>query len=117
MTTKNIILTPNLATLAYLQMKILVYQTPNLSHLYYTILMMSQHRGDLPKPLPTAGGTPTSKAFENAVASLYKADICISTCSGLSAISTAILSVVKSGEHALFPDSLYGSSRHFVEHY
>ena len=77
---------------------------------------MAQHRGDLPKPF-TYGrrGTPTSEAFENAVASLYKADTCISTCSGLSAISTAILSVVKSGEHALFPDSLYGSSRHFVK--
>jgi len=77
---------------------------------------MAQHRGVLPKPY-TYGrrGTPTSEAFENAVASLYKADTCISTCSGLSAISTAILSVVKSGEHALFPDSLYGSSRHFVK--
>ena len=77
---------------------------------------MAQHRGDLPKPY-TYGrrGTPTSEAFENAVASLYKAETCISTCSGLSAITTAILSVVKSGEHALFPDSLYGSSRHFVK--
>ena len=77
---------------------------------------MAQHRGDLPKPY-TYGrrGTPTSEAFEHAVASLHKADTCISTCSGLSAISTAILSVVKSGEHALFPDSLYGSSRHFVK--
>lgn len=77
---------------------------------------MAQHRGDLPKSY-TYGrrGTPTSEAFENAIASLYKADTCISTCSGLSAISTAILSVVKSGEHALFPDSLYGSSRHFVK--
>ena len=77
---------------------------------------MAQHRGDLPKPY-TYGrrGTPTSEAFEHAVASLYRADTCISTCSGLSAISTAILSVIKSGEHALFPDSLYGSSRHFVK--
>ena len=77
---------------------------------------MAHHRGDSPKPY-TYGrrGTPTSEAFEHAVASLHKADTCISTCSGLSAISTAILSVVKSGEHALFPDSLYGSSRHFVK--
>ena len=77
---------------------------------------MAQHRGNLPKPY-TYGrrGTPTSEAFEHAIASLYKADTCISTCSGLSAISTAILSVIKSGEHALFPDSLYGSSRYFVK--
>ncbi len=77
---------------------------------------MAQHRGDIPKPY-TYGrrGTPTSNAFESAVASLYNADTCICTCSGLSAISTAILSVVKSGDHALFPDSIYGSSRHFVK--
>ena len=55
-----------------------------------------------------------SASFEDAVASIYQAETCISTCSGLSAISTAILSVIRSGEHALFPDSLYGSSRRFV---
>ena len=98
-------------------MKILVYQTPPI-YRTSTILSssMAQHRGEKPKTY-TYGrrGTPTSAAFENSVAKLYEADTCISTCSGLSAISTAILSVIKSGEHALFPDSLYGSSRHFVK--
>ncbi len=76
---------------------------------------MAQHRGDLPKAYTYGrSGTPTSASFENAVASIYQADTCISTCSGLSAISTAILSAIRSGEHALFPDSLYGSSRRFV---
>ena len=76
---------------------------------------MAQHRGDLPKKYTYGrSGTPTSASFENAVASIYQAETCISTCSGLSAISTAIMSVIRSGEHALFPDSLYGSSRRFV---
>lgn len=76
---------------------------------------MAQHRGELPKAYNYGRiGTPTSATFEGAVAALYQAEACISTCSGLSAISTAILSVVKSGEHALFPDSLYGSARRFV---
>ncbi|EHI49052.1 cystathionine beta-lyase/cystathionine gamma-synthase [SAR116 cluster alpha proteobacterium HIMB100] len=76
---------------------------------------MAQHRGELPKAYDYGRiGTPTSAAFEQAVAALYDAEACISTPSGLSAITTAILSVVKSGDHALFPDSLYGSSRRFV---
>ena len=76
---------------------------------------MAQHRGELPKPYDYGRiGTPTSAAFEQSVAALYDAEACISTPSGLSAINTAILSVVKSGDHALFPDSLYGSSRRFV---
>ena len=76
---------------------------------------MAQHRGELPKAYDYGRiGTPTSAAFEQAVAAIYEAEACISTPSGLSAINTAILSVVKSGDHALFPDSLYGSSRRFV---
>ena len=76
---------------------------------------MAQHRGDLPKAYDYGRiGTPTSAAFETSVATLYGAEACISTPSGLSAIATAILSVVRSGDHALFPDSLYGSSRRFV---
>ena len=50
---------------------------------------MAQHRGDLPKAYTYGrSGTPTSASFENAVASIYQAETCISTCSGLSAIST-----------------------------
>lgn len=76
---------------------------------------MAQHRGELPKAYDYGRiGTPTSVAFEQAVAAIYEAEACISTPSGLSAINTAILSVIKSGDHALFPDSLYGSSRRFV---
>jgi len=76
---------------------------------------MAQHRGDLPKAYDYGRiGTPTSAAFETSVAAIYEAEACISTPSGLSAIAIAILSAVKSGDHALFPDSLYGSSRRFV---
>ena len=61
-------------------------------------------------------GTPTSEASEKAVAELYKMDDAVATPSGLSAISLGISGVVKSGDHALFPDSMYGSGRRFVEH-
>jgi len=76
---------------------------------------MAQHRGDLPKRYSYGRtGTPTSEAFEQAIAALYGAESCITAPSGLAAITTAILAVLKAGDHALFPDSLYGSSRRFV---
>ena len=76
---------------------------------------LAQHRGEIPKKYNYGRtGTPTSRAFDESIASLYGAEDCISTPSGLSAITTAIFSVVKAGDHVLFPDSLYGSSRRFV---
>lgn len=60
-------------------------------------------------------GTPTSEATEKAVAQLYGCDDIVAVPSGLSAIVVGILSAVKSGDQALFPDSLYGSGRRFVE--
>lgn len=75
---------------------------------------MAQHRGELPKAYDYGRiGTPTSEAFEKAVAHLYGADDCISTPSGLSAISLGLLSVCTAGCHVLLPDSLYGSARRF----
>ena len=53
---------------------------------------MAQHRGDLPKAYDYGRiGTPTSAAFEGAVAALYGAEACISTPSGLSAITHVYL--------------------------
>ena len=75
---------------------------------------MAQHRGEIPKAFDYGRiGTPTSAAFEQAVAHLYGADDCISTPSGLSAISVGLLSVCVSGSHVLLPDSMYGSARRF----
>ena len=61
---------------------------------------MAQHRHEVPKPYDYGRiGTPTSAAFEQSVAALYEADDCISTPSGLSAISTALLSACDAGTH------------------
>lgn len=84
-----------------------------------TILSSSfaQHRGDEPKPYSYGRiGTPTSAAFEEAIADIYEADTCISAPSGLAALTTALLAFTKSGRHMLFPDTLYGSTRRFVMH-
>ena len=60
-------------------------------------------------------GTPTSVATETAVADLYRMDDCVATPSGLSAICLGISGVLKAGDHALFPDSMYGSGRRFID--
>ena len=60
-------------------------------------------------------GTPTSDAVEKAVAELYGADDVVSVPSGLAAITTAIMAVTNVGAHMLFPDSIYGSGRRFIE--
>jgi cystathionine beta-lyase len=60
-------------------------------------------------------GTPTSVATETAVADLYGMDDCVATPSGLSAICLGISGVLKAGDHALFPDSMYGSGRRFID--
>ena len=60
-------------------------------------------------------GTPTSEALENAVAEI-EGPMCGGVSllpSGLAAISTALLSVLNSGDHLLMSDSAYGPTRKF----
>jgi cystathionine beta-lyase len=68
-----------------------------------------------PKPSYVYGrsGTPTSAAFEQAIMELEGAAGSVSTCSGLSAIVTALTSIAGSGDHVLIPDNVYGPNRKF----
>jgi cysteine-S-conjugate beta-lyase len=62
-------------------------------------------------------GTPTTEALEGALAEL-EGPQCAGVSllpSGLAAISTALLSVVKAGDHVLVTDSAYGPTRNFCE--
>ena len=60
-------------------------------------------------------GTPTSEALEKAISELYDADGCVLAPSGMSAITNSFMGVLKSFDHALIPDCVYGSARRFVE--
>ncbi|WP_350336232.1 cystathionine beta-lyase [Coralliovum pocilloporae] len=60
-------------------------------------------------------GTPTSDALEQALTVLEGAAGTVLTPSGLSACSTAILSVVSAGDHLLVVDTIYQPTRHFCE--
>ncbi|MEG9861351.1 MAG: cystathionine beta-lyase [Parvularculales bacterium] len=58
-------------------------------------------------------GTPTMRALQEALTELEDAHGAIITPSGLSAVTTALLSVLKSGDHVLIADSVYSPTRHF----
>ena len=60
-------------------------------------------------------GTPTTEALENAWSEIVGAAGTVLTPSGLSAITVAILSVVKAGDHILVTDSVYRPTRNFCE--
>ncbi|HEX5508367.1 MAG TPA: aminotransferase class V-fold PLP-dependent enzyme, partial [Pseudolabrys sp.] len=62
-------------------------------------------------------GTPTSEALENALTEL-EGEECAGTVlvpSGLAAISTALLSVLRAGDHLLVTDSAYRPTRTFCD--
>lgn len=60
-------------------------------------------------------GTPSSAAFEEAIAALEGAFNSVSTCSGLSAIVTTLIAFTKAGDHVLMVDNCYGPSRKSCE--
>jgi len=60
-------------------------------------------------------GTPTSFALQDAIAALEGGYKTLLTPSGLSAVSTALLSHLRAGDHLLMVDSVYGPTRHFCD--
>jgi cystathionine beta-lyase len=62
-------------------------------------------------------GTPTSKAFEEAVAALEGAERTIAVGSGLAAISAAMLAFLNAGDHILVCDNAYSPTRNLSENF
>ena len=56
-------------------------------------------------------GTPTSRAFETAMESLYQCHTAVAVPSGLAAIALALLGLTKAGDHVLVTDSAYAPTR------
>lgn len=56
-------------------------------------------------------GTPVQFAFEDAVAQMEGAHGAVTTCSGLAAITIALMSVAEQGAHLLVTDNVYGPTR------
>lgn len=53
-------------------------------------------------------GNPSVREFEEKIAYLEGAEDAVGTASGLGAISTAIMSLIKQGDHIIFGDVIYG---------
>jgi len=62
----------------------------------------------------TRYGNPTHTAVENAIAELEGADAALLFASGMNAISTSILAVVKSGDHIVAQRDIYGGVTKFL---
>ncbi len=62
-------------------------------------------------------GTPGTQAFEEAMAELEGADHCALAPSGMAAISAALLSFLKSGDHLLMVDTTYDPARVFCDEF
>jgi cysteine-S-conjugate beta-lyase len=60
-------------------------------------------------------GTPTSRAFESAVAELEGGHDCKACPSGLSAITAALLAFLRSGDHLLMTDAVYNPARQMCD--
>jgi cysteine-S-conjugate beta-lyase len=61
------------------------------------------------------GGSATHWALEDVIAEVEGGTHCAIVCSGLAAVTTPLLAFLKSGDHLLMPDSVYGPSRNFAE--
>lgn len=65
----------------------------------------------------TRVGNPTTRLFEQKIAALEKGEAARAFGSGMAAISAAILSCVKSGDHVVCIETVYGPTRRFLSDY
>jgi methionine-gamma-lyase len=62
-------------------------------------------------------GNPTTRALEDAVAALEGGHAGLGTASGMAAVTTVLLAFLKSGDHVVGTDAVYGPTRVFAERY
>ncbi len=61
-------------------------------------------------------GNPTTRVLEEKVAALENADGCIATSSGMGAITTALWTILKQGDHIVSDNNLYGCTFAYFTH-
>jgi O-acetylhomoserine/O-acetylserine sulfhydrylase-like pyridoxal-dependent enzyme len=61
-------------------------------------------------------GNPTQTAFEQAAAQLENGADALAFASGMAAVSAAVLSSVKTGEHIVAPESMYSTTTNLLHH-
>lgn len=68
-------------------------------------------------PIYTRLGNPTVQALESCVAQLESGYGAVATATGMAAVSTVLLALLKQGDHIVGSHPLYGSSRGLVDKY
>jgi cystathionine beta-lyase/cystathionine gamma-synthase len=61
-------------------------------------------------------GSPNQTMLEEKVAALEGAESALATATGMAAISTALFSVLKAGDHVVATDALYSGTQHVIAH-
>src|SRR5512144_915385 len=61
-------------------------------------------------------GNPTTEALEKTIAELENAEAGQAFASGMAAVSAAILSNVRSGDHIVAPESMYATTTNLLRH-
>ena len=72
------------------------------------------HEGRTPGYFYGRMGNPTQTALEQAMCALENGEAALATSSGMSAISSLLLSLLKPGDHVLAPQTLYASTQKFL---
>ena len=75
----------------------------------------SARKGTYPHSTYGRYGTESNRALEQTIAELEGADYALLVPSGMAAISTALLALLKQGDHILVADTVYEPTRHFCD--
>ena len=67
------------------------------------------------KPYPRYFNTPNQEFLAKKIASLENGEKALIFTSGMAAISTSIMANVKTGDHVIFQNDLYGGTRNFIQ--
>ena len=67
------------------------------------------------KPYPRYFNTPNQEFLSKKIASLENGEKALIFTSGMAAISTSIMANVRSGDHVVFQEDLYGGTRNFIK--
>ena len=73
--------------------------------------------GDEPGYVYSRYANPTTKAFEERLALLEGAEACRSTASGMAAVATALIGLLRAGDHLIAGRALFGSCRWIISEY
>jgi methionine-gamma-lyase len=61
-------------------------------------------------------GNPTQAVLENAISELENGEAALALASGMAAVSAAVFTLVKTGDHIIAPQSMYATTTNFLRH-